>query len=876
MPDIPGNLTSSALMTVGTPFSSQFGDPGDPEPFINDVDWIGIDLVYGQTYLFVMNNVLSGAGTDPSNLRLVDSAGNIDNRYDRFGTRFFQVTARYTGRHYLAAAQGNTVLTGNYTINAFRTDDDTRGIAPILKINAGYMLEHELSSSADTDTFDLVLPAGRTWQIHVRGVSSGSGTLADPRLTLRKNGVLIGSDNDSGAGTDAYYQYINFAPETIQLTVAGTGSGSYRVIATVPDLSAPDHTTTSFMPFSGNLASVTGYIGHPKDVDWFRVNLNEDDVVKVTLRGTSAADFLATPQVVMRSSTGQILGSATVSNTSADIFASFFAVIPSTGGYYAIARTALENYVGEYQISVEKVRAPFAGSFRFGQGQTNRIPLTSNLVVNLSELIDLNGIQAESFQIWSEIPLKEGGVNRAAQTLFTIAGNALNNWTLDSAPDTEAQLYIRGFAGRTWSQWLKFPVANLVAPANLVSANTWPGSGPITFRFVTSLPDYFTPGEFGTFSAISPSSGAGNWFLTIATELERIIGREVILATGGAPADINLFFGTGFASAAQTFSPGPGRGGDIILNSGVISGAINDLQRFHITRALGNALGLNFVASASHLRTVMGDQLHAGGATFPARFGVDDYKALAEKYGSVVYDPERTVPGPFVATISAAPGILTITETSTAISVADGFNGDVLIDLRDGNRSGLRQANPAGREIFIAPGIAVYNATSGNGNDDLRGNDLDNVLRGGNGDNFFTGHGGKDRFFGGVNADVYIHNFGDGEDVIGDTGGEDTLCFFGKGNFRLDDLDANYVFRRTGNFLDLSPNLDGGLREGFVRIDNGAGGAGRIEKLELWHENTLTSRISLVSIWNQLANGQERRFLLSGGSDQYGLLAAPV
>ncbi len=876
MPDIPGNLTSTALMTVGSPFSSAFGDSGEPEPTINDVDWIGIDLVYGQTYLLVMNNAFSGSGSDPSNLRLVDIAGNIDNRYDRFGTRFFQVTARYTGRHYLAAAQGTTILTGNYTINAYRIHDDNRGAAPILKINAGYMLEHELSSAADTDTFDLILPAGRTWQINVRGASSGSGSLADPRFTIRKNGVLIGSDNDSGAGTDAFYQYTNTIPETIQLTVAGTGSGNYRVIATVPDLSAPDYTTTSFIPFSGNVATANGYIGHPKDVDWFRVNLEEGDVVKVLLRGTPAVDYLATPQVVMRSSTGQILGSATVSSTTADIFASFHAVIPSTGGYYAIARTALENYIGDYQISVEKVRTPFVGSFRFGQGQTNRIPMTKNLVVNLSELVDLKGIQAETFEIWSELPLKEGGATRAARTLFTVNGNALGNWTLDTAPDTEAQLYIRGFAGRSWSKWLKFPVANLVAPANLVSANSWPGSGPITFRFVTALPDYYTPGEFGTFSAISPSSGAGNWFLTIANELKRIIGREVVLATSGNPADINLFFGTGLASATQSWLPGADRGGDIILNASTFTGPINDLQRFMITRALGNALGLNFAASASHLRTVMGDQMYAGGATFPARFGVDDYKALSEKYGSLVYNPQQTVPGSFVARISATPGILTMTESSTGISVADGFHQDVLIDLRDGNRSGLRQSNPAGREIFIAPGIAVYNATAGNGNDDLRGNDLDNVLRGGNGNNFLTGHGGKDRFFGGINSDVFIHYFGDGDDVIVDTGGEDTLCFFGKGDFRLDDLDANYVFSRSGNYLDVSPTLDGGLREGFVRIDNGGTGNGRIEKLELWHENTMTSRISLVSIWNQLANGQERRFTLSGGSDQFGLLAAPV
>ena len=354
--DFSADITTTAIATAGTSFASRFEVCDPISSGSSDTDWVGIDLVYGQTYLFVLTTDETHTGNSPT-LRMADNRGNADNRYDRVGDRFFQVTARYSGKHFLIASQGFNLLNTDYQIGSYLMYDDLRGTAPRIKMLAGFVKTDELSSAADTDTFDLFLPAGRTWQIHARGQDSGSGSLLDPFVSISKNGLFIGQDLNSGFGNDARFFYTPLVDETIQVTVGGTGAGTYRVLAVAGDEAAGNHTTTSNLSFgTGQLAKKTAYVSYGFDNDWHRVSLKANDVVKVTMRGTAAADFLKTPEARFINAQGAVLGSASVLNTQNDAIASFHVHVPTTGGYYAIAKTALENYVGEYEISLEKVR----------------------------------------------------------------------------------------------------------------------------------------------------------------------------------------------------------------------------------------------------------------------------------------------------------------------------------------------------------------------------------------------------------------------------------------------------------------------------------------------------------------------------------------
>ena len=102
------------------------------------------------------------------------------------------------------------------------------------------------------------------------------------------------------------------------------------------------------------------------------------------------------------------------------------------------------------------------------------------------------------------------------------------------------------------------------------------------------------------------------------------------------------------------------------------------------------------------------------------------------------------------------------------------------------------------------------------------------------------------------------------------------MCFFGRGPFEIDDLTNDYLFTRTGNFLDISLTLDGGPSEGSVRIDTGLNNIGIVESLELWQGDEFRQRISLFDLWSDLSDGQTSRFMVTGEADNFGNLVVPV
>ena len=89
-----------------------------------------------------------------------------------------------------------------------------------------------LEVAGDADIFQVSLIAGLLYQIQMRGQGSGGGTLGDPLLDLRNAAnVPLASDDDSGAGFDAFFQFRAPATSTYFLRASGafTLFGTYTV-----------------------------------------------------------------------------------------------------------------------------------------------------------------------------------------------------------------------------------------------------------------------------------------------------------------------------------------------------------------------------------------------------------------------------------------------------------------------------------------------------------------------------------------------------------------------------------------------------------------------------------------------------------------------
>ena len=71
-------------------------------------------------------------------------------------------------------------------------------------------------------------------------------------------------------------------------------------------------------------------------------------------------------------------------------------------------------------------------------------------------------------------------------------------------------------------------------------------------------------------------------------------------------------------------------------------------------------------------------------------------------------------------------------------------------------------------------GVIIENATSGSGNDNLKGNDVANVLSAGAGNDTVYGYGGDDRLYGGDGNDFLLGN--DGNDKLYGQNGDDKLA----------------------------------------------------------------------------------------------------
>ena len=192
--------------------------------------------------------------------------------------------------------------------------------------------------------------------------------------------------------------------------------------------------------------------------------------------------------------------------------------------------------------------------------------------------------------------------------------------------------------------------------------------------------------------------------------------------------------------------------------------------------------------------------------------------------------------------------------------------GESIVDIEEGAFSSIG----GDRNISIAFGAVIENATGSSFDDRLFGNAEDNLIRGGNGNDVIEGRAGNDFINGGAGNDRYLFGIGDGDDIISEQGlgGRDTIELT---RFpTLDRLEDDVRFRLLENDLVIDLALEGGLVDASIRVTNQQFAASAIETL-----NFAGIEIDLKALSNQVTV-DVNRFAIAPGDGEFGRLVTPI
>jgi serralysin len=143
---------------------------------------------------------------------------------------------------------------------------------------------------------------------------------------------------------------------------------------------------------------------------------------------------------------------------------------------------------------------------------------------------------------------------------------------------------------------------------------------------------------------------------------------------------------------------------------------------------------------------------------------IDDIAAMQGKYGANYETRKDDTTYGFNSNANRAAFRLNSEKDTMRVAIWDGGGKDTLdfsgyktdqkISLNEGTFSNVGGAD---RNVGIAYGAVIENATGGQGNDLILGNDVANELHGGAGDDVIAGGKGADTLWGGKGSDVFVY-----------------------------------------------------------------------------------------------------------------------
>ena len=205
MPDIPGDITTTSVITVG-------GSLSDTLDSLGDHDWIRVDLVAGQKITITLNGVTL---EDPY-LRLYDSSGTTllaeNDDISTGGNRNSKIiyTATTTGSYYLDVGAYNNLYAGTYQLNVVNW-------APPAVASYATIADQLVNGYWGGDNHHFAVTQGGSISVNLTLLTAPGQTLARAALALwtdviginfnevTSNGQITFDDNQTGAFSDGVW-----------------------------------------------------------------------------------------------------------------------------------------------------------------------------------------------------------------------------------------------------------------------------------------------------------------------------------------------------------------------------------------------------------------------------------------------------------------------------------------------------------------------------------------------------------------------------------------------------------------------------------------------------------------------------------------------
>ncbi|MGB0473885.1 MAG: S8 family serine peptidase [Porticoccaceae bacterium] len=220
----------------------------------------------------------------------------------------------------------------------------------------------------DADWIRTDLIAGTKYEFRLEGLSSGSGTLVDPKLQLLDSqGRVIESGIDQAtdvAGTDDAIIFRPTESDSYYLAVtdvAGVNKGSWTLTQVSLDTIAGNVSTTERIEWTAaNTFRAESEINQLSDHDWFKVWLDKGLTYSFTMDGTSLGGTLNDPQLSLRSVAGRLLTQDDNSGGGSD--AEIYYSAPDSGWYYLDAGASGNATKGTYILRGSSLADDYANS----------------------------------------------------------------------------------------------------------------------------------------------------------------------------------------------------------------------------------------------------------------------------------------------------------------------------------------------------------------------------------------------------------------------------------------------------------------------------------------------------------------------------------